>query len=504
MRTLGKPAQAIRKAIESCPVFGCNRLIGWAGVIAMAYVPGFKWDIFLSYPMEVKPWATKLEEHLSQEPLLAAVRDLKIYFAPRNWTAASVSEEMLDAARSSAIFVALLTKDALTAEEERFLEREIDAFGESGSLKGRFCPVPLYPLDAVELSKALPIAGSRSFWNMSIEFFFYDKYVPIMLAADNEPERGLYKRTVGRFAHHLRELLDKLRTNAPRRVGINKGLFSGRTVFLAPTAPKSYLEDERQEIKNLLENDGATVIPNESTKNEAAATLGADLFVQLFSLAVSLDHPKSQVKLLEGRQSIPILQWRKKHEVATIDSAMLAGLDDDGKRFCEHESVQTGLLEDFKLVLRDKLAELSAPPPEALPSGRPYIYITADTADLHWARQLQETARKRTVAFVMSQVKAQRRRDFEKGLRQAAGVIFLYGDAKREFVEGWINELAHKVQQPLLDRTLKVLYRAPPDKTKDDEPLVPFDGLRTEGSYKEFTLQGIEKICAELCGDSAR
>jgi hypothetical protein len=40
-----------------------------------------------------------------------------------------------------------------------------------------------------------------------------------------------------------------------------------------------------------------------------------------------------------------------------------------------------------------------------------------------------------------------------------------------------------------------------PEKTEEDEPLVPIEELRIEGSQKEFTLQGIEKICAELCGD---
>ena len=47
----------------------------------------------------------------------------------------------------------------------------------------------------------------------------------------------------------------------------------------------------------------------------------------------------------------------------------------------------------------------------------------------------------------------------------------------------------------------KWLYLAPPEKGQSEELMLPFE-LRVEGSQTEFTLEGIEKICAELRGVS--
>jgi hypothetical protein len=80
-------------------------------------------------------------------------------------------------------------------------------------------------------------------------------------------------------------------------------------------------------------------------------------------------------------------------------------------------------------------------------------------------------------------------------------VVFLHGHAKRQFVDLWLKEFIRKTRLLKIHPKLAVLYQAPPKKTEEEEPLVPIEELRTEGSQKEFTLQGIEMICAELCGD---
>jgi hypothetical protein len=101
----------------------------------------------------------------------------------------------------------------------------------------------------------------------------------------------------------------------------------------------------------------------------------------------------------------------------------------------------------------------------------------------------------------MEEDESQRREDFENGLMQASGVVFLHGNATRQFVDRWLREFVRKTRLLKIHPMLAALYQAPPEKTEEDEPLVPIDELRVEGSQKEFTLQGIEKICAELCGD---
>jgi hypothetical protein len=480
----------------------------WPGAVAMAYVPGFKWDIFISYPMEAESWTKRFLEDLQDGTALPSAKGLEIYFARKNWQLGGVSDDMLEAARASALFVAVLTKHSLAENEKRFLQKEMEAFRESSSLKGRFCPIPLYPVAGSQLSKAMPIDNPGAFWNTNLEFFFYDDGIPLWLERDTEPQPGRYKRTVKKVAYQLRDRLDEIR-NGTSGAPSNKGPFSRKAVLLARKEPESNVAKEWDDIRNLLVNDGATIVPSATSESDPikleaefeTAVRTADLFVQLFSPLDSLDRAMAQLKSVEGRKSIPILQWRKRHSNSRMDLAILEGLDEDGRKFCEGENVRTGLLEDFKLAIRDELEKPTKPPPEITISEKPYLYITADTSDLGLARKLQAAARKRTVAVVMEEDESQRREDFENGLMQASGVVFLHGNATRQFVDRWLREFVRKTRLLKIHPMLAALYQAPPEKTEEDEPLVPIDELRVEGSQKEFTLQGIEKICAELCGD---
>jgi hypothetical protein len=474
----------------------------------MAYISGFRWDLFISYPMEAESWTKRFEQDLLDGTPLSSAKGLEIYFAPRNWQLGGISDDMLDAARNAAVFVAVLTKDSIAETETRFLQKEMQAFRESSPLKGRFCPIPLYPIAGSQLSRAMPADNSQAFWNANLEFFFHEDGIPLWLEPDTEPHPGHYKRTVKKVAHQLRDRLDEIRSGVSK-ASDSKGAFSGKVVFLARTEPDSNIDKEWQDIRSLLVNDGATVVPNVTPEGDSVksaselegAIRSADLFVQLFSALDMMEGAKTLLKAIEPRKDVPVLQWRKKHPNPKTDLAILESLDEEDKQFCEGATVQTGLLEDFKLAIRDKLEALSKPAPEITSSDKPYLYIAADTPDLRIARQLQAAARKRTVADVMSQDEAERREDFENGLMQASGVVFLHGHAKRQFVDLWLKEFIRKTRLLKIHPKLAVLYQAPPKKTEEEEPLVPIEELRTEGSQKEFTLQGIEMICAELCGD---
>ena len=91
----------------------------------------------------------------------------------------------------------------------------------------------------------------------------------------------------------------------------------------------------------------------------------------------------------------------------------------------------------------------------------------------------------------------------EEGLKRAAGVLFLYGDAGRLFIDRWLKEFVRKTSLLQVQPRLVALYQAPPKKKAEDEPLVPFDDLRMVGSQETFSLEPVEAICVELCGDRA-
>jgi hypothetical protein len=321
-------------------------LVGWE-VIAMAYVPGFEWDIFLSYPVEVKPWTEQFEKDISADLLLAAIkRDLKTYFAPRDRDVRGTNNEMFEAARASAIFVAILTKDSLADTAATFLRQQLEAFTGAGSFKERICLIHLHPVEASEISKALSIDDAQAFWKAQL--FFYDDDIPLLLTRDTELKSGLYNRTVSKVSHQLRNRLDALRSGATK--SLNRDGFSGIRVFLARIPPRSVVQHERQDIRTFLLNNGATVLPDEVNSDDAGALKNADLFVQLFSTVEKLDVVRQQFEL--ARQlDIHIVQWRKTIINSKTDSAILESLDNVDKRFCRETNAYTDSFESFKITI---------------------------------------------------------------------------------------------------------------------------------------------------------
>jgi len=469
----------------------------------MAYTPGFEYDLFISYPTEATRWAKQFQADLQSDMWLAAATGLKIYFAPKSWELGEDSDGMLDAARNSAVFVAVLTPDSVRENSSRFLRKEMDAFRQSSPLKRRFCPIPLSPIDSAQLSKAMPTGNPDTFWNANLEFYYLEDGVPFRFEANDER----YKKSVQKAAYQLRKRLDEIGS---------KGPFTGMIVYLARDASGSSVEKEWQDIRSLLLNDGVSVVSSAASDGSAVSTAtesktaeNAVLFVQVFS-AQEVDHAKAQLETFEAcksGKSIPVFQWRKKFK-ENIDAAVLKALEPEDREFCE--GAQSGLLEDFKVAIRSKLAEElekikaaqeNPPRPPSL-AEQPYIYITADTPDLPLARQLQQTAVERTVAVIMTEDEAQRREDFENNLSLASGVVFLHGKAGRKFVQLWLNEYARKTCLLRLHTKVAALYQAPPEKPEEERPSPPIK-LRTVGSQETFTVAAIKEICAELCGDRA-
>jgi hypothetical protein len=478
----------------------------WKRGNVMAYTFGFKWDLFISYPMEARKWAKQFQEDLQDETRLSSAQGLSVYFAPKSWELGDDSDGMLEAARSAAVFVAILTTDSLGGNASRFLRKEMEAFRESSPLKRRFCPIPLEPIDGVQLSKAMPPGSPDAFWNANLEFYYREDGIPLRFDQNSEK----YHKAVQKVAYQLRKRLDEIQSGADGAPS-TQSPFQSVVVYLARNPPACSTEQAWQDIRNLLVNDGVTVVPsstsddNNFTTDPKEPAEKADLFIQLFS-PEEVQHAKAQFKVLEtraSRESIPILQWRTKYK-GKIDAAVLEALEVEDRKFCEGAYVHAGLLEDFKVAIRSELERIAAakklPPPPPPPPEQPYIYITADIPDLRLARELQKTARERAVTVIMDEDQANRREDFESNLMLASGVIFLHGTAERRFVELWLNEFVKKTRLLKLHPKVTALYEAPPEKPEEELPSPPIK-LRMEGSQKEFTVAGIQKICAELCGD---
>jgi len=469
----------------------------------MAYIPAFEWDIFISYPMEAESWAEQFVTDLRKAPGLAPLKDLQIYFAKVNWELGQISDEMLDQARRSAIFVAILTEGSVSQGESRFLGLEMKAFRESGQLNGRFCPILLFPVTSFQIANLMPLENPQAFWNSNLEFFYKEDGIPLWLRQGSEPRSGDYSKQVEKTSWHLRKRIDALVVkHAAAAEPERKGPFAGKTVLLGQK--EQNIGREWNEILELLRNDGVTVASSTGADGTQAgefesAVKNADLFVQLLSPLDPTDGARSELKTVEEQsRAIPILQWRPQ-----INPRLLERMDADDRHLFEGPHVRAGGFEEFKRAVRDKLKQLAKPPKESIVGQKPYLYITADASDLHHARQIQVAARTKADVDVMAEEESKRAEDFDGGLRQANGIVFLYGNAEPKFVTWWLKQYMRKTRLWRIYPKLTVLFQAPPKKNAEQEPLWGVEELQTYGSQEQFSLDAVEQICAELSRDRA-
>ena len=177
----------------------------------MAYVPGFEWDIFINYPMEAEDWAKQFEADLKKELAFFSSK-VEIYFAKRNWGLGLNSNVMLEQARKSCLFLAILTRSSVTEGENRFLSKEWEAFRESGSVIGRFIPLSLRKITGQEILKIMPIGNDGSFHNSNARFFVEEDGVEFTLRPGANPHRAaLYHDEVVKVAGHIAKRLVDMR-----------------------------------------------------------------------------------------------------------------------------------------------------------------------------------------------------------------------------------------------------------------------------------------------------
>jgi hypothetical protein len=464
----------------------------------MAYVPQFAHDIFICFPMEVREWAKQFRHDLTDETLLSGATGLDVALSP--FESGQSSDSMLEAARNSALFVAIITADSfaeIVTEDSfgetrvRFLQREMEAFRESGPLEGRFCAITLYPGMGAKITKAMPTESPDAFWHEQ-EFFFEGRR-RLRLGVGHDDE---YRAKIEIAAIQIRSRLDELKAKQTAKKGAPD--YAGKKVLLS--AKRAAIEADWNRIFRVLKNDDVVVlpandIPSESPAYEKAfndAIKDADLFVQIFS-ALDVTLAKAQNAAVAAHRSIPILKWRKLGGDKAFDAAHLASLSDQDRQFCEE--ARTELITTFAIEVRDKLAALSKRTPELIGTDKLWLYIAFDKPDQGFARALQAAARKIAIAEAMPQNET-REAHFVQGLERAGGVVFLYGDPEcREFIEFWLSKYIRMEKKP----PLVALYEAPPQKTEEQEPMSPIE-LFTVGSKDQFTLTGIDDIYAKLGG----
>jgi hypothetical protein len=477
----------------------------------MAYVPGFEHDVFISYPREsdradpqgvqwVREFHRYLETALNQR--IPSRDKPDIFIDNRDFEAGNHSTMLIEAARKSALFIAVVSPSYVAPG--KFTLDELEAFCAGGDARNRIVAVYVLPVDE-DLQPQHLYGPCREDFH-----WFNERHVAIPLTS--QFRAGDYNSKVQTIAQHIKNRLDDLR----RRAGVapderrRNPVFAGKTVLLAPG--EKLVRDEWQTVRNYLNEFGVGLLPERDYPEDeaqfaqalAADVAKADLFVQLLSPRDDL------IAWTEGRagrarleaaaakraaRPLPILQWLD----PAIDAEKLKKIHWDAELLEGPDVLRVGL-QEFQREIKRRLDSLSRPPePKPEKSANPFVYIAADEHDLDHALQLQGIASKHgAVSRIMED--ENKLRDFRKQIKLADVVVFLYGAAPRRFVDDWLATYVKiKMGEGRKNARVEAVYYTPPPKSGVKDKLrTSWDGLCELGSHDTFLPEDIEKVFSEL------
>jgi len=266
----------------------------------MTYVPGYQWDVFVSFAnndndaarMEDR-WVSRFVEELKIgiRTWLGAADKLKVFFEKDSIPANLKLPTLLDYARNSAIFIAIVSPSYVRRD---WPLDELTAFCESGDTSDRLFAIECLPAGDYALFPGIlrDIAA--------MPFFIQDKdsRAPRPLSPDQDPR--MWKNRIGELAHDIATRMKKFRPvdgnlggNGDHPVSLN-GI-----ILLAQTTDD--LTEQCDDVRRYLTQAGYSVLPRQGIYpqggEEFKAAFKADLdranfYVQLLGSAKSRRDPE--------------------------------------------------------------------------------------------------------------------------------------------------------------------------------------------------------------------
>jgi hypothetical protein len=482
----------------------------------MAYVPGFKHDIFVSYASvdnepdaQDVPWVSRFRKDIETALRQRLGQEIKIFFDTADLHANHRLEQLTQDATNSAIFLALLSPSYVARQ---WPLDELKAFGAappSARTPGepnRIVTVEILPVEEGELPPEIQ--------NLKRTRFYYedpDSRIPFKVTPASTKTSTVYNERVHQLAHQVVLLLRELRERSAAKepatepAGSARGIQEptsalgkdsiaaattrsagkGRTAFLAKATDDLY--DERQQVLSYLEDLGITVVPEgeypEGGAKFAAAVRAdlekADLFVQLLG-KVKSDKPEDlraseheQAKSYAQfqydaalRKGIPVLQWR--HPDTKPDKVAPGNWD---RQLLEGSDVRVMGLQEFQKEIRTAIDRLSKPAPAPRKSG--FSFINADSSDQALAEELYDYFKATSRAAGRPLYNGSAREietDLEDNLVSCSRLLLIYGQASLGWVRAQlrrVNKLA-ALREKQGQEPLRPLVLVAPPPPKDD------------------------------------
>jgi hypothetical protein len=476
----------------------------------MGLVSGFKHDLFISYAhfdneedAQGVRWVSRFQLDLKNALRQRLGKDLEVFFDSRSFEASGHVDVLVDNARQSAVFVAVLSPSYVARD---FTIRELQAFCQSGSGGSPVVTVELLPVEDQQIHALLRGRKRTPFWWKDSA----EADIPFPLTPKSDSE--MYHERLHVLAHQIKNLLVDMGERGARSIGSNgvprlghadASTPLGKTVLLAQVTDDLY--NERERVRAYLEQFSILVLPESDYPQGGSEFAGAfeadaaraDLCVQLLGQSPSRKPPDlpqtySQYQY-EGAKArgLKILQWRR----PDLDLAAVAHRD---KPLLEGPDVLALGLEEFKAEVVRFCRQQPSKPPVSY-EGSCHVFINADRSDKELADALLKVFEDRkncSAARPLFEGSAEDIvKDLEENLLSCGALLLLYGSAPPAWVRAQLLRYSKLEPRREGPPRLKSILLGPP---------VPKPELAWSGGFDNIDcldgdiLQRIQSILAGL------
>jgi hypothetical protein len=447
----------------------------------MAVVPGFEYDMFISYahldnvPAEghQRGWVDTLVKELVREVRQRLGRKEFTYWMDYQIDEnRPLSDEIVSSVRKSATLLVVMSPTYLNST---WCQRERNNFFQaiSGRVeRGDIFVVVQLPVDHEQFPAEFGNPKGFHFW-IDDPMTHIPRTLDIGEGAGSDLAEKYAARMVElseKIAKHIKSRLDPEQATL-----IQKAMESAPCAYVARTSED--LEDREEELKAYLGQMGVRVLPetryppNASDFEEKmlADIARCKVYVQLLSefrgrkvdFAPGHRYPTYQHEIA-ARSGKPMLLWRDRGlDISTVkDADHLALL----------EKARACGIEEFKRAVVDE-ARSALPAPRRKPT-KVMVFVDADATDRELARKVGKSLQNLTDVEVYypltSGTPEEVRTDFEDTLRSCDGVLLIYGQTSARWIRYQLQQSRKVIAQR--DRPLNALavFQGPPPDDKGD------------------------------------
>jgi len=453
----------------------------------MAFVPHYKYDIFVSYahvdnkplPGADKGWVTTLvqalETRLSQR--LGRSEFYKLWIDDELSRHNKITPQIIKTLENSAVIIIILSPGYIKSE---WCQREKNTFfsliKERVSSGSRVFIVKRDMVDEADRPDEIKELISYCFWVEDRK----GKAPRILGLPQPNPSDARYYELINDLTFDLEKELKRLQELEKDIHNVEQVSELSSTVFLAEVTDD--LEPQRDDVKRYLDQQGLRILPEifyphepsqfqKAVENDLVNSL---LFVQLVSGVLGKRPPGQSTTYARLQYDCavqsdkPIFQWRSRElDLSTIS-------DTDHRDFLEKETFMAVGIEEFKRAVVKRA--FYKPPVSQKKSVHAFVFVNMETSDRAIGEKVCECLDLYDAEYVLPLLEgkpADIREDLERNLLECDGVIIVYG----KITATWVREqlrYCHKILAKR-DRPLRALavYEGPP------EPKVPV-GLKLQ------------------------